>query len=72
MLQFYKIKLQVHETKHQLELLYFQVDEGLVCMHIVSTFHIIIIIYQRFNVNIFWKIGTTNQCRTYLSSIFLI
>jgi hypothetical protein len=44
------------KIKHQLELLYLQVDEGLVCMDIVSTFHILVIIYQSFNVKIFWKI----------------
>jgi hypothetical protein len=44
------------KTKHQLDLLYFQVDEGLMRMDIVSTFHIIVIIYQSFNVKIFWKI----------------
>jgi hypothetical protein len=36
--------------------LYFQIDKGLVCMNIVSTFHIIAMIYQSFNVKIFWKI----------------
>jgi hypothetical protein len=41
------------KVKHQLELLYFQVDEGLVRMEIVLTFHIIVIIYQSFNVKIF-------------------
>jgi hypothetical protein len=51
-----KIELQVHEVKHQLELLYFQVDEGLVCMDIVSTFHILIITYQSFNAKVFWTI----------------
>jgi hypothetical protein len=44
------------KVTHQLELLYFQVDEGLVCMGIVSTFHILIIIYINFNVKVFWKI----------------
>jgi hypothetical protein len=44
------------KVKHQLELLYFQVDKGLICMDIVSTFHIIIIIYQSSNVKIFCKI----------------
>jgi hypothetical protein len=44
------------KVKHQLELLYFQVDEGLVCMDVVSTFHILVIIYQSFNVKVFWKI----------------
>jgi hypothetical protein len=41
------------KIKHQLELLYFQVDEGL---DTISNFHIIIIIYRSFNVKIFWKI----------------
>jgi hypothetical protein len=41
---------------HHLELLYFQVDESLVCMDIVSTFHYLIINYQSFNVKVFWKI----------------
>jgi hypothetical protein len=41
------------KVRHQLKLLYFQVDKGLMCMDIVSTFHIIIIIYQSFNVKIF-------------------
>jgi hypothetical protein len=44
------------KMKHHLKLSYFQVDEGLVCMDIISTFHIIVIIYQSFNVNLFWKI----------------
>jgi len=35
---------------HQLKLLYFQVNKGVMCMDIISTFHIIIIIYQSFNV----------------------
>jgi hypothetical protein len=43
------------KVNHQLELLYFQVDEGLVCMDIVSTFHILIIINQNCNVKVFWK-----------------
>jgi hypothetical protein len=30
------------KVKHQLELLYFQVDKGLVCIDITSTFHMII------------------------------
>jgi hypothetical protein len=41
------------KIKHPLELLYFQVYKGLVCMDIVSTFHIIIIIYQSFNEKVF-------------------
>jgi hypothetical protein len=44
------------KVKHQLQLLYIQVDKALVCMDIVSTFHIMVIIYQSFNVKIFWKI----------------
>jgi hypothetical protein len=36
------------KVQHQLEILYFQVDESLVCMDIVSTFPILIIIYQKF------------------------
>jgi hypothetical protein len=32
------------KVKHQIELLYFQVEKGLVCIDIVSTFHIIVII----------------------------
>jgi hypothetical protein len=44
------------KVKHLLELLSFQVDEGLVCMDIVYPFHILVIIYQSFNVKVFWKI----------------
>jgi hypothetical protein len=44
------------KAKRQLELLYIQVDEGLMCMDIILTFHILYIIYQCFNVKIFWKI----------------
>jgi hypothetical protein len=43
------------QVKHQLELLYFQVDKALVYMDIVSTFHSMVIIYQSFDVKIFWK-----------------
>jgi hypothetical protein len=35
MSQFCKIELQVHVSKHPLKILYFQIDEGLVCMDIV-------------------------------------
>jgi hypothetical protein len=72
MSQFYKIGLQLHESKTSIKLLYFQVDKNLMCMDIISTFHTIIIIYQSFNVEIFWKIWTTNQFKTYFSSIFLL
>jgi hypothetical protein len=51
-----KMSYKYMKVKHQLELLYFEVDEGLVCMDIVSTFHILVIIYQSFNVKVFWKI----------------
>jgi hypothetical protein len=44
------------KVKHQLKLLYFQVDKILMSIDIVSTFHIIIIVYQSFNVKVFWKI----------------
>jgi hypothetical protein len=44
------------KVKHQLKLLYFQVDKGLMWINIISTLHIIIIIYQSFNVKLFWKI----------------
>jgi hypothetical protein len=44
------------KVKHQSELLYFQVDEGLVCMDIISTFRILVVNYQSFNVKLFWKI----------------
>jgi hypothetical protein len=44
------------KIKHQLELLYFQVDKALMCMNTISTFHIMVIIYQRVNVNIYSKI----------------
>jgi hypothetical protein len=41
------------KIKHQLELLYFQINEDLMCMDIVSTFHVIIIIYQGFTIKVF-------------------
>jgi hypothetical protein len=44
------------KAKHQIELFYYQVEKGLVCMDIISTFHIIVIIYQNLNVKLFWKI----------------
>jgi hypothetical protein len=43
------------KIKHQLELLYSQVDRTLMCMNIVSTFHIMVIIYQSVNVKVCWK-----------------
>jgi hypothetical protein len=39
---FAKLNHKYMKVKHQLELLYFQADEGLVCMDIVSTFHILV------------------------------
>jgi hypothetical protein len=44
------------KVKHQLELLNFQVDKSLMYMDIVSTFHVIVIIYESFNVKVFWKV----------------
>jgi len=44
------------KVKYQVKLFYFQVDKALMCMNIVSTFHIMVIIYQSVNVNICWKI----------------
>ncbi len=41
------------KVQHQLELLYFQVDEDPMCMDMVSTFHYLIIIFQSFNVEVF-------------------
>jgi hypothetical protein len=49
---FAKLSYKYIKVKHQLELLYFQVDEGLVCMDIVSAFHTLVIIYQSFNVKV--------------------
>jgi hypothetical protein len=49
---FAKYNNKYMEVKHQLQLLYFQIDKD-VCMDIVSTFHIIVIIYQSFNVKVF-------------------
>jgi hypothetical protein len=53
---FAKLNCKYMKVKHQLELPYLQVDEGLMCMDIVSTFHISVITYQSFNVKVFWKI----------------
>jgi hypothetical protein len=51
-----KLSYKYMKAKHQLDILYFQVDEGLMCMDIILTFHILYIIYQSFNVKIFWKL----------------
>jgi hypothetical protein len=40
------------KVKYRLKLLYFQVDKTLMCMNIVSTFHIMVIIYQSVNVRV--------------------
>jgi hypothetical protein len=61
---FTKWSYKYMKVKHQLKWLHFQVDKSLMCMDIISTFHIIVIIYQSFNVKVFWKISTTNQFRT--------
>jgi hypothetical protein len=53
---FAKLNYKCMKVTHQLELLYFQVEDGLVCMDIVSSFHILVIIYQSFNVKVSWKI----------------
>jgi hypothetical protein len=41
-----KLSCKYMKIKHKLKLLYFQVDEDLVCMDMVSTFHYIVTIYQ--------------------------
>jgi hypothetical protein len=56
------------KIRHQLKLLCFQVDKAVMCMDIASTFHIFVIIYQSFDVKLFWKILITNQI--YLEHIF--
>jgi hypothetical protein len=50
---FAKLNYKYMKVKHQLELLYFRVDESLKCMDIVLTFLILIILYQSFNVKVF-------------------
>jgi len=72
MSQLCKMSYTYMKVQHQLGLLYFQVDEDLVCMDMISTFHYLVIIYQSFNVKVSWKIWKTNQFRTYFSSIILI
>ncbi len=67
-----KLSYKYMKIQHQLKLLYFQVDDDLMCMDMVSTFHYLVIIYQSFNVKMFWKIWKTNQFRQYFSSIFYI
>ncbi len=53
---FAKLSYKYIKVQHKLELLYFQVDENLLCMDMLSTFHYLDIIYQSFNVKVFWKI----------------
>jgi hypothetical protein len=38
------------KVKHQLELLYF--DKTLMCMNTISTFHVLVIIFQKVNVKV--------------------
>jgi len=40
------------KVKYQLKSLYFQVDKALMCMNIVSPFHIMVIIYHSVNVKV--------------------
>jgi hypothetical protein len=63
-----KFSYKYMQVTYQLELWYFQVDESLACMDMDWNFHILIIIYQSFNVKVFWNFRTTNQFRTYFSS----
>jgi hypothetical protein len=59
----------------QLNLLYFQVDESLININVVSTFHIIVIIYQSFDVKYFEnfeKSPITTQFRTHFSYPFFL
>jgi hypothetical protein len=54
----------------QLKLLYFQLDKALININVISTFHIIVIIYQSFDVKyfeIFEKSSITTQFRAYFS-----
>jgi hypothetical protein len=44
------------KIEHQLELFYFQIDKALMCMNTISTFHIMVIVCQRVNVNVYSKI----------------
>jgi len=59
----------------QLKLLYFQVDESLININVISTFHIIVIIYQSFDVKYFEnfeKSPITTQFRTHFSYPFIL
>jgi hypothetical protein len=40
-----KLSYKYMKVQHQLELLHFQVDEDLLCMDMISTFHHLVIIY---------------------------
>jgi hypothetical protein len=59
------------KIKHQLTLLYFQVDKGLMCMDIISTFHIIIRICQSFNVIFFEKFEQSANLEHIFHPLFL-
>ncbi len=50
---FTKYSYKCMKSIYQLQLLYFQANKGVVCMDIVQNFHIIITIYQSFNVDVF-------------------
>jgi hypothetical protein len=50
------VELQVHESKTLIIINVLSSDKALVYMDRVSTFHIMVIIYQSFNVKAFWKI----------------
>ncbi len=59
----------------QLKLLYFQVGKALININVISTFHIIVIIYQSFDVKyfeIFEKSSITTQFKTYFSYPFIL
>jgi hypothetical protein len=47
---FAKLSYKYMKVQCQLELLYFQVDEDLVYMDMVSTFHYLVIFYQSFKI----------------------
>jgi hypothetical protein len=64
-------EMKVHEYIFQLEVLYFQVDKSLVCMDIVSTLHIIIIIYWNFNVKYFGKFEQPTNSKHICHPLFL-
>jgi len=59
----------------QLKLLYFQLIKALVNINVVSTFHVIVIVYQSFDVKFFEnfeKSPIITQFRTYFSYPFIL